>query len=102
MGKSRQLEKRMAQTVGYFEDTNRFAEGPFVLCEKAGNFRIEAEMKGQKCPVLPDVSILPLIYGYESFGAKEPRERLVDWLNGLVRVEAIVCEGGVWVHKTGR
>lgn len=91
----------MAQVVGYFEDNVVFTEGPFVICNPWGNgWRIEVEMKGHECPVLPDMSIYPTI---ERLGLKgkthdmKQAELVCDLLNQMVRGKRIVLIGATWV-----
>lgn len=95
----------MAQIVGYFENDVVYVEGPFVVVQING-WRVEVAMTGQRCPVLPDVSIYNLY-------KKEKGENLtkynslkqcvvaVDWLNEQVRNKNIVLEGAVWISYQG-
>lgn len=90
----------MAQDVGYYENNVTFVEGPFVVVF-ANGYRIEVELKGAKCPVLPDDSI----YHYcknnhlacHKEQGREPIARTVDILNQKVRDGQIVLhEKGYW------
>lgn len=96
----------MAQVVGYHEDNVVFEEGPFVAVE-VGGWRIEAEFKGHKCPVLPDFSIYRLLAREGKHGGKYPTSDLgtaqiketVDWLNQLVKDGEIrLWNGTTWVY----
>lgn len=51
--------RSMAKYVGYFEnfetpeeESEAFSQGPFVVVD-ANGYRIEAQVKGNKCPALP-------------------------------------------------
>jgi len=90
----------MTQTVGYFENNVTYMEGPFVMVN-ANGYRIEAELKGHYCPVLPDVSIYLML---EKEKDKAPGKApdtviapLVDWLNEQVKKGRIILEGNQWV-----
>lgn len=92
----------MAQIVGYMEDNVEYSEGPFVLVH-IGGWRIEAELKGHNCPVLPD----PDIYKYlevrgrlaHKWHIKEEIAASVDFLNEEVRKGNIILKGRVWSPK---
>ena len=90
----------MAQEVPYYADNITYEEGPFVLVY-AGGYRIEAELKGHHCPVLPDVSILHLIEAQFGDSCKSDNKqeiaRRVDWLNEMVRAGEVVLRGKSWV-----
>ena len=91
----------MAQFVRYFENNVEFKEGPFVLCNPLGNgYRIEVELKGHNCPVLPDSSIYSFLersgYNNDKTWDKASTENKVDFLNSKVRIGVIVNENGVW------
>jgi len=90
----------MAQCVGYYEDDVVYEEGPFVLVS-AGGWRIEAEVKGHKCPALPDLSIFRLIKNHfgdyqKSSNLKKVEERC-DFLNKMVKSGDIVLDNGQWI-----
>ncbi len=94
----------MAQKVHFMEDNVVFTEGPFVLDNACSNgWRVEVELKGHKCPVLPDLSIYQLLRThrlsvYKSFDLIE-MERICDWLNEMVRKGAITLAGRCWVWE---
>lgn len=91
----------MAQRVGYWDDNVEFTEGPFVVVGIHG-YRIECELKGHHCPVIPDCTIYTFM---ERLGWKgktldvDLAERVCDGLNALVREGAIVLsEKGSWIR----
>jgi hypothetical protein len=92
----------MAQIVGYHQDNIKFEEGPFVIVN-ANGWRIEAEMKGHHCPVLPCLDIYRLLqqeFGRRSEGKTSNQafaEEMCDWLNHEVRLHHIILEGKQWV-----
>lgn len=89
----------MAQRVGYFEDDVLYAEGPFVMVN-ANGWRVEVEMPGHHCPVLPDTSIYELRsqLGWPAGKTDDVAlaERVVDQLNAMVREGKIVLDGRIW------
>jgi len=93
----------MAQEVGYFKNNVVFTEGPFVICNPCSNgWRIEVELKGHKCPVLPNISIYKLMEQLGMSGMtmdKELVEKVCDTLNQMVRDEEIALDSGFWAHK---
>lgn len=94
----------MAQVIGYCQNDVIFEEGPFVIVN-ANGWRIECELKGHYCPVLPDSSIYKLreYWGYQPGKFREQREaeELCDRLNQAVKDGVIVLDGKSWVWKTG-
>lgn len=92
----------MAQVIGYFEDNVTFIEGPFVICNPCSNgWRIEVEQMGCLCPVLPDVSIYPLIEKLGLIGKTFDRskaEAVCDALNALVKKEKIILIDNTWIY----
>ena len=92
----------MAQIVGYFEDDVIFTEGPFVLVDIWG-WRIEVELKGHNCPVLPHISIYKIREQLDwDLGKTENTElatRVCDQLNQMVRDGEIVLKGNIWMAK---
>lgn len=93
----------MAQVVAYFEDNVVFEEGPFVICNPLGNgWRIEVELKGHHCPVLPDLSIYKirekLGWGPGKTEDRELAERVCNALNQMVRDGKILLRGRIWVY----
>lgn len=93
----------MAQVVGFFEDNVVFAEGPFVISNPcASGWRIEAELKGHHCPVLPDPTIYKLKASLGMHNKTLDRDlavRVCDALNQLVRDGEIVLEGRMWTER---
>lgn len=92
----------MAQEVGYFEDNVVFTDGPFVIVEATG-WRIEAELKGHRCPALPDTSIFRVEEKLGMYGKTHNRklaERVCDLLNKMVqRGDIVLNDRGWWVVK---
>lgn len=93
----------MAQVINYFSNDIVFAEGPFVICNPLGNgWRIEVELKGHCCPVLPDSSIYVTERSLGLVGKtwdKSLAEKVCDELNEMVRDGKIVLSDKVWVEK---
>jgi len=92
----------MAQVVGYMDNHVEFKEGPFVICNALGNgWRIEVELKGHICPVLPDASIYELIKRLRmypgKFVEKAKAEKLCNLLNRLVKHGGIRLKNNQWV-----
>lgn len=92
----------MTQIVEFFENDIVFKEGPFVISNPLGNgWRIEVEMKGHRCSVLPDLSIYKL--KEQQFGLKgktmdqSRAAHVCDQLNAMVREGHIVLVGRSWV-----
>lgn len=91
----------MAQIVGYFENFVEYTEGPFVLVN-ANGWRIEVELKGHYCPVLPDVSIYntreKLGWPLGKTDDFKKAERVCNELNAMVkRGEIVLHPKGYWV-----
>jgi len=93
----------MAQEVGYYEDNVKFTEGPFVIVQLtlgSGDWRIEAEVIGNKCPALPDTSIYHHMMKEWNFcgrGTKQECIRVCDLLNQMFRDGQIVEKNHWWV-----
>ena len=94
----------MAQEIGYYDDNVAFKEGPFVIVNVGSrikpSWRIEAELVGHTCPVLPDASIFTILRRSGMHFAtpnKRLAMRVCDHLNKMVRDGEIVRKGGVWV-----
>jgi hypothetical protein len=96
----------VAQVVGYFEDGfedgTKYVEGPFVMVE-ANGWRVEAEVVGNKCPCLPDVSIYRALEKETTFSPHKTNDielakARTDWLNRQVREGKIVLNGKIWVY----
>lgn len=92
----------MAQTVGYYQNNPVFTEGPFVIVN-ANGWRIEVELKGHHCPVLPSTSIYRITEKLGLHGKTDDKEQaamVCDALNSMVRASAIVLtDWGSWVDK---
>ncbi|OHA14616.1 MAG: hypothetical protein A3G49_05495 [Candidatus Sungbacteria bacterium RIFCSPLOWO2_12_FULL_41_11] len=90
----------MAQEVGYFENNPVYQKGPFVIVS-ANGWRIEAELKGHHCPVLPASSIYAMMEKLGLRGKTNDKEKaalVCDILNGMVRTGQIVLhDNGCWV-----
>lgn len=93
----------MAQVIAYSDNDVVFTEGPFVLCNPLGNgWRIEAELRGAKCPVLPDLSIYDLMKarGWRGKTLEYAKAaEMCDWLNAQVRAGRVVLNGAAWVKR---
>ncbi len=93
----------MAQIVGYFENDIVFKEGPFVLCNVGGRFRIESEYKGHHCSTLLHPSIYTLLESERNYkpGCRVLRECEpdVNWLNEQVHIGRIVLDGNMWTYR---
>lgn len=92
----------MAQEVGYYENNITFTEGPFVIVNPLDNgWRIEVQLVGHECPVLPDETIYPLMKKWGLLG-KSHDKRLVmdvcDELNSMVRCGQIKLVDRYWKH----
>jgi len=97
----------MAKGIGYMEDfrdeahrAEVFSEGPFVVCQVGDGFRLEAELVGWKCPVLPDLSIYPIKERLGLLGVTRDESlaaTVCDQLNRMVREGLIVRDGNDWV-----
>ena len=89
----------MAQHVRYFEDNVEFKEGPFVVVEING-FRVECELKGWHCPVMPDTTIYQFLRAHGLDASKhwkaEEIEKQVDFLNQKVKEGVITLRDGAW------
>ena len=92
----------MAQIVGYFENNVIFTEGPFVLVDACG-WRIEVELVGHKCSVLPHISIYKireqLGWGLGKTENMELAIRVCDQLNQMVRDGEIILKDNIWMAK---
>jgi hypothetical protein len=98
----------MAVKVEYFTDIDQqpdmFSEGPFVMVNALGQWRIECQMVGGHCPVMPSSSIYDLLRIEGIHYAKSSDElavgRTVDWLNARVKEGVITLRNnriwGVW------
>ena len=90
----------MAQVVGYSEKNPVYQEGPFVIVN-ANGWRIEVELKGFHCPVLPATSIYEIMKRHGFSGKTNDKEKaalVCDALNGMVRTGQIVLhDNGWWV-----
>lgn len=95
----------MAKRVGYFQDFNTpeeaaeaFSEGPFVMVN-ANGWRVEVELPGHICPVLPDPSVYELRkrLGWPAGKTydEDKAARVVDQLNQMVRDGKIILDK-VW------
>lgn len=92
----------MAQEVGWFENNVTFLEGPFVISDPMGNgWRIESELEGYHCPVLPDTTIFQLMENEAGWIGKtihrERAECVCDWLNLCVKRGQIIKQGKAWI-----
>jgi hypothetical protein len=90
----------MAQEVGYFKDNVIYEEGPFVIVNAMFNgWRIECELKGHKCPVLPDWTIYKLLDNWNCPGKTHKKEavRICDMLNDQVILGKIVLKDRCWI-----
>jgi hypothetical protein len=94
----------MAQVVGYWENNVIYTEGPFVITKPLGNgWRIEVELKGHHCPVLPDLSICRLQETFGLRGKVADKDRIAfvcDQLNSMVAKTQIVLRGNCWVYPS--
>ena len=91
----------MAQQVGYRENNVEYTEGPFVIVN-AGGWRIESELKGHQCPVLPGSDIIAFINkenGGVLKGSLEQMSKVCDKLNALVDVGEILLHRNWWSFK---
>lgn len=91
----------MAQVVKYSEDNFEYKEGPFVVCDCGGKYRIEVELKGHHTSVLPHVSIYEIRELYENKPGLMKLEEAIhicDILNLLV-LEGEIIYDGVWKAK---
>lgn len=92
----------MAQVVGYYDNDVQYTEGPFVICNALGNgWRIEAELKGHHCPVLPDASIYTAAKKFGFVGKTDDKQHaayVCDRLNQMVREGKISLYRNVWVY----
>ena len=101
----------MAQIVGFFEDfdtpereAEAYSEGPFVVVNALGSgFRIECEVRGGKCPVLPDTSVYKYAEAWRRNILKTDNLDAIkdtcDWLNTRVKAEDIILVGRTWVSR---
>lgn len=92
----------MAQIVGWGENNVMFTNGPFVIVNING-WRIEAELRGHHCPVLPGNSIYQIEKKLGLNGKTWDRElaaQVCDRLNQMARTgEIVLHENGWWVDK---
>jgi len=90
----------MAQQVAYFANNVVYTEGPFVHSSIG---RIEVEMPGHHCPVLPDPSVYYLLDAERRdyhHGAKVGIEKLgpvIDFLNQQVIMGRIQLKNRLWI-----
>jgi hypothetical protein len=94
----------MAQKVDYYEDNVEYQGGPFVVCVlgPGNDFRVEVELKGHKCPVLPQSSIYEMMKEIDFDGRTNDLKKInlvVDALNAFVKTGRIVCVDGAWIEK---
>lgn len=95
----------MAQEVGFMEDNITYTEGPFVISNPLGNgWRIEVELRGHKCPILPGSWYEPYIqeHGFQDgkYWGKEEAERLCDFLNTRVSMgDIVLVNEKTWLPK---
>jgi hypothetical protein len=91
----------MAQIVHYWDNDVAYSEGPFVICNAMWNgWRVEVELKGHHCPVLPDISIYPVMKKLGLNGKtldQDKAARVCDRLNEMVREGCIALVGNAWV-----
>lgn len=99
----------MAQEVGYYDNDVTFTEGPFVICRMGPpggpitGWRIEAEMKGNLCPVIPDYSIYQVERMLGMTSGTTDRNlavKVCDELNQMVRNGQIILDpkyGKSWI-----
>ena len=91
----------MAQEVRYFQNNPEFTEGPFVIVNVNG-WRIEVELAGYHCPVLPSTSVLRIVDKLGLHGKTNNRElaaMVCDNLNARVRAGEIVLRHNTWVDQ---
>lgn len=90
----------MAQIVGYWKDNITYEEGPFVVVDVSNNnqFRIEVELKGHHCSILPDTSIYEFLRkaDIDAYDREQCIETC-DLLNQMVMEKKIVEINGFWV-----
>ena len=93
----------MAQAIEYYDNDVVLTEGPFVICNPHGNgWRIELELKGHKCPVLPDTTIYTIMHNLGLDGKTHNQkkvETVCDALNAMVKDGKIVLVGKCWLPK---
>ena len=92
----------MAQVVGWFENDVKFTEGPFVIVN-ANGWRIEVELVGHHCPVLPSISVIKIAKRLGLHGKtynKELAAVVCDSLNTKVQAGEIILHNDCWVDRT--
>lgn len=88
----------MAQEVAFAENNIVYTEGPFVMVHISG-WRVEVELPGHHCPVLPDASISQFLerHGFSSGKELDKKKAAakVDFLNSMERCGRITrnCKG---------
>ena len=97
----------MAKEAGYYDNPTEeqsidlYSEGPFVIVNAAG-WRIEVQLEGHHCPILPHHTIYNLSreWGYPPGKYERDRAaRLCDRLNKSVKSGQIVKVGAAWLVK---
>lgn len=92
----------MAREIRYWQDNDPrlFVDGPFVVVDTFGGFRVEAEFKNHNTTVLPDRSVANLV-NKDLLYTRVRREahKCADCLNALVREGEIILKGNCWVSK---
>ena len=91
----------MAQEVDYHANHVVYTEGPFVIVFVAG-WRIECDLLGSDCPVLPDGTIYTIMRENKLDGKSNNRELVADVcdkLNSMVASGAIIQDNNWWVYK---
>lgn len=91
----------MAQILRCGETPQTFTEGPFIGVSLYPNgFRVEVELKGHHCTVLPDDSV----YRYMKhrgimlgWMGHDEIKRTVDHLNSMVVNRSITVDGRAWI-----
>jgi len=97
----------MARTISY-NDNNPpgiYDHGPFVICQKGDQYRIEVELKGHHTSVLPDASISKLVQekldiNLSWFTKHSLIATVVNWLNLQVTKNKIILDprhGKAWI-----
>ncbi len=97
-------DTKVAQVVRYNENNVTYTQGPFVIAHATSGWRIEVELKGHKCPVLPHTSIFHLQKSVNNNwpdGTTQDQKVASNWcdyLNKLVKNGQIKEEkDGLWV-----
>jgi len=84
----------MAQVVGYYQNNVEYEEGPFVITSLSNGYRIEVEMPGHHCPVLPNTCVYTVMkrLGMDGWSPKEVAARVCDHLNAMWASDLIILE----------